>query len=1705
MRIKAGIIGTAMFGLTLSAQASSSPYSSMAVAGSAFSNVWSTTPNMALVADNTWICTQQVTSANGDFKFAANGSWTTNWGGDASLFRVPATASAPSVGGNNLKFSSLTTGLYRFTFNDSTKQFLMEWAGPAPLPLATYINMALVGDFNSWTPNANSLLTNSPANTNLWCGTITLESTTTFQFRPNTNADDQWGAPQNATLAIPASNATACGKSPYVLTGFLPGSFLFELNTSNATFAVTQVTTQSYTISSMTVQGNFIGNANPPGNMTQVGDTATWESDHQITTNLIAAGGTATWRFSANIGTNLPLQWGATNGTPAAPLPVAGTLSAAFTNFASGSGITPGRYKITFNHLTGAFSFRQSYSDASGINLFQNPGFEQTTYPDGGDAVGWTTWQAWPKNVSNNGFAPHSGNWCGSIEGKWYPERTDYGSFSQNVPVTSGKTYNASAWFKATTNWSASSMQLKIEWYDSTNGPAGSDVVADIAALTTNWVKYSVEGTAPTAAAIAHVVFLCSGATTNFGSSMHIDDAEMRTVASRSQNFDTWGSLSSFGAFAPDWSITSGKTIWNVAPGRPPADVFISQYVEGTGNNKAIEIYNGTLSNLDLAADNYVLQQFDNGSTSATVTLALSGVLTPGAALVVGRPVSNFPPDTAISGLANLLTNKYLTFNGDDVVVLKKGGATGTVKDRVGQVGTNATGSTWSRNTKNHTLTRNSTIFTGTVNAVTSAFPLLDEWTISSNDTFNGLGIHDISYLDPNQPYTPAGYSLLMNTNAILMSGELSGGIGDISFWYRTESMSPAVTMVIETAAAEEGPWTTNATLAGLAASNFAYYVVAINRSDATYLRLRQTDGGTNRFRVDEIVISELSSTRRTEDFSGWTDPSYDIPGNYSRYGWSIQSASITTNGAISTRAALLGATNSYVLSPAFEGGLGETRFWAKAADSGTTAYLLLQTSTNAGSNWTTQASFTVTTGQTFSAWLYQIDPNAQARITSDSSQPFSDVIVDSIEIRLPALYRNQNFDGWPPRSTYTNDSYQGWSILNSIVDSQNAYDGQVARLNTPVGNYIQSPYLPDGLGTISFQTRRWAASDAAFTLQVQVSSNGTTWTTLANVSASATNYETFTYFLWDTTNHYVRLYHSAGVVRVLVDDIRIGLPQPRPEVLAVPGLDPAPVINEAATLTADVVTRYGASILSVTGYYRINNGSTNLLAMTMPSLGAWESTTDIAGQTGGTVIRYFVKIWYAGVGADTNSTAYSTNVYTSAVYTNYVSTVEKGDVWINEISYTSYGPYEPWILLDEDPWFMWTGQNHEFVEICGRAGADVSGWTLQLALGADMDIATNGNQAVYATYRFPTNTVFTNQTNGFSFYVVGDADLATNRPVNQILTTLVPLAVNPYAVEYKDNIYDGVGVIRLVDQYSNLVYALSYVGYATGADHIPQTQTPGGTNSIGLAGTGGNFGDFSWDLADLTVGTINGGQILSGDIVTNVYASAWHLQLTHVVPVNTNFVPPFYMLDPLHAANWDTLGIYYGYTNSAYTSPTGTLYHRRSGIGASWTLASMGIREGSLDASGYGYVYAQIAPRTYHRLQTMEYVIAVYPNQSGVLPVFLGSGPGSNNVNTIYTNFSEAAASPFSYQFPISDVIVITNFILGTTNAIIQTEGNDFYEPVTNYYVRFTTNLLVSTNDWLTTNFVHTLNSQSQSMFNVRRSTSVWPKAFYRVDPRGP
>ena len=1664
----------------------------MAVAGGAFTNSWDTTPNMTLIADNTWQCTQEITSAGGEFKFAANGTWEISWGGSVTVARVPGSGPTTPQTLANLNFSGLTPGLYQFTFNDETLEFQMDWAGASPLPLPSITNMALVGGFNSGTPSGNSILTNSIDNTNLWSGSVDLQTGTTFQFRPNEDENAQWGASTPTTYSsLPVTDANACGLSDFTLADIStnPGTFLFQLDTSNATFSITQTATQEFTISTMTAQGSFVATETPPTNMMQIGETL-WQSEHYVTNS-----GTVTLRFAANDALRI---WGATNGTSIA-LPVSGTMETGLTTYVEMTGVVPGRYRIQFDHQTGAFSFRELYTEASGINLLSNPGFEETTLPDGGDAVDWGTWQAWPKSVADT-YLPHSGNWCGSIEGQWYPERTDYGSFAQDVPVTPGLNYRAAAWFKATPDWTASVMQIKIEWLNATNGPLGGTVIENIPSLSAAWVQYAAEGIAPEEATQAHVLFLCSGAGTT--GSMQVDDAEMRSVASRSQNFDTWGELTDFATFAPDWSITSGKTVSNAPPPLPPAGVFISQYIEGTGNNKAIEIFNGTLSNLDLSAQNYVLQQYNNSSLTASVDIALSGTIASRDCLVIGRQdtPTNYAPDAAISDLDNLFTNKNLTFNGDDVIVLRQDG---TIKDRVGQVSSKATGSLWSRNTTDHTLTRKSTIETGTVTSATEEFPLLDEWEISNQDTFTDLGSHEIHY----EVYNPGGYSLIMDTGATLMSGELSGGIGDVSFWYRTESMTPAVTLVMETAISDSGPWSNVVTLTD-STSDFTYYVVAVNRSDHMWVRFRQTDAGTNRFRIDEITVTELSDVKRLEDFSGWTDPAYQTLGNYSRYSWSLQGKIAPTSGLYGTQAALITPPDGSVLSPAYALGVGELIFWTKSYDPEDPAYLLLQTSIDGGTNWFTQGSFTAGNATTYTTWLYLTNNPSQARIIFDPAKESGDTLLDSIEVRVPALYRDQDFDGWPLKRYYSSGtaSHQGWGLSNCIVDAPYAYSGMAALLNqtTDGSAWIGSPYLPDGIGSISFRMRLTNSSSANISLQVQVSAKGVSWNTIDTFTATSSDSVQFQLYREDTTNHFVRFVHSAGGAAVPIDDIQIGSPQPRPEVSISPNTDPAtPSTNDTVQITADIVTRYGASILSVTGHYKIASSlSFTPVAMTPVAYGSYASISSIPALPPSVTVQYYVTVQYTGIGAAPASTGFSTNLTPSLTNSYQISSVQQGDVWINEIAYLAYNVE----FFEED---------HEFIELCGVAGSDISGWSIELAFGADADIAANSNQPVYATYPISSHT-FTNQTNGFSFYVLGDQQLLdAGEPIDEVLTVLVP----PIAENWGFNhVADNRGVIRLLNEYGNLVYSISYAGSASGSESIPTKQLSYDTNSVNLGVEGSIYEQFtSWSLEGFSIGEINYGQTLipTGSIEL---AMVWHIPSLLITPLNTNVVPPFTMLDPLGAQNHDSLGIHYGYSTTNYDFPNGTLYYRQSGY-PSWSSLPMSIRQGSIDSNNDAYVAATIPIRAFTRGTTIEYVIQANPNETGISTAYIGLD--TTNDFELFETLSEAQAMPFVFTYTIRSSIYITNMSTNATSWIFHTDGNDIIEPFVNFNVQVNTNALtqyryiydddgniigLTTNStwgtWADTTYTVTpIDAFGQNTFTVPRAGEDDTKSFYRIN----
>ncbi|HLS39508.1 MAG TPA: ExeM/NucH family extracellular endonuclease, partial [Ornithinicoccus sp.] len=164
-------------------------------------------------------------------------------------------------------------------------------------------------------------------------------------------------------------------------------------------------------------------------------------------------------------------------------------------------------------------------------------------------------------------------------------------------------------------------------------------------------------------------------------------------------------------------------------------DLLLSEYVEGSSNNKALEFYNGTGEPIDLAAGGYKVQQYSNGGTSAGITINLTGTVAPGEVFVLAH-ASSVP---AILDEADQTVNLGL-FNGNDAVVLRKGDE---VVDSIGQVGFDP-GTEWGAgltSTADNTLRRKDTVTTGDT-VIDDVFDPAVEWDGYPVDTFDGLGSH---------------------------------------------------------------------------------------------------------------------------------------------------------------------------------------------------------------------------------------------------------------------------------------------------------------------------------------------------------------------------------------------------------------------------------------------------------------------------------------------------------------------------------------------------------------------------------------------------------------------------------------------------------------------------------------------------------------------------------------------------------------------------------------------------------------------------------------------------------------------------------------------------------------------------------------------------------------------------------------------------
>jgi hypothetical protein len=252
-------------------------------------------------------------------------------------------------------------------------------------------------------------------------------------------------------------------------------------------------------------------------------------------------------------------------------------------------------------------------------------------------------------------------------------------------------------------------------------------------------------------------------------------------------------------------------------------ELFISEYVEGPGNNNAIEIYNPTNGIIDLQG--YIINRYSNGASSGPESWQLGGAIASGDAIVVGNGqvdsvwVSTYwslPVDpTFYSNLdfhcnGDYDANSTFYFNGDDAMTLEKDG---NIIDIFGKVGedpgsawtddltagyTDANGGTWW--TKRQTLIRKPSIKTGvTLNPI--LFNPTAEYDSLPDATYTEMGSHtcdcittsiinkDVTYVMYPNP-TPKGKNVVINSKSVISYIEIYNMLGEKIISARTSIIS---------------------------------------------------------------------------------------------------------------------------------------------------------------------------------------------------------------------------------------------------------------------------------------------------------------------------------------------------------------------------------------------------------------------------------------------------------------------------------------------------------------------------------------------------------------------------------------------------------------------------------------------------------------------------------------------------------------------------------------------------------------------------------------------------------------------------------------------------------------------------------------------------------------------------------------------------
>ena len=297
-------------------------------------------------------------------------------------------------------------------------------------------------------------------------------------------------------------------------------------------------------------------------------------------------------------------------------------------------------------------------------------------------------------------------------------------------------------------------------------------------------------------------------------------------------------------------------------------DLFISEYIEGSSNNKAIEIFNGTGQPVNLA--NYSVRLGANG-LAWTNTVTPHGMLANNDVYIIANSGAN----ATILALADTVSN-VTYYNGDDALGLFHG------TDLIDVLGTYLTdpGTAWSvagvaDATLNHTMVRKPTVISGTTDWALSAGTNVDnsEWIVYPIDTITYLGAHEFTPGSGTQTTSIPTYNPGAGTFYNAINVTLSCTTAGASIHYTTDGAEPTDQSPLYTAPIAIGQTTTikaKAFSTGLNPSpvSTALYTITIPVDVATIASLRsQTADGTTIYKLTTEAVISFQQTYRHQKY----------------------------------------------------------------------------------------------------------------------------------------------------------------------------------------------------------------------------------------------------------------------------------------------------------------------------------------------------------------------------------------------------------------------------------------------------------------------------------------------------------------------------------------------------------------------------------------------------------------------------------------------------------------------------------------------------------------------------------------------------------------------------------------------------------------------------------------------------------------------